>query len=147
MRISDWSSDVCSSDLRPVQTVDACWFQDRPVYRLFYESTAWLGDAANGKSVLVDSVIASGIAAEDYAGNGVASEPEWMTVATLEVRDHEAPIWRVPFEDGEGTTLYVSGQDGRVLERRNDTWRRFAFVWMPNIMEYTGGKDSKKPTW
>src|SRR3546814_3452580 len=111
MRISDWSSDVCSSDLRPVQTVEAFWLQDRPVYRLVYESTAWLVDAANGKSVLVDSVIASGIAAEDYAGNGVASEPEWMTVATLEVRDHEAPIWRVPFEDGEGTTLYVSGQD------------------------------------
>src|SRR3546814_1326942 len=100
--------------------------------------SAWLVDAANGKSVLVDSVIASGIAAEDYAGNGVASEPEWMTVATLEVRDHEAPIWRVPFEDGEGTTLYVSGQDGRVLERRNDTWRIFDFVWMLHIMDYTG---------
>src|SRR3546814_941864 len=53
---------------RPVQTVEAFWLQDRPVYRLVYESTAWLVDAANGKSVLVDSVIASGIAAEDYAG-------------------------------------------------------------------------------
>src|SRR3546814_12848037 len=95
---------------RPVQTVEAFWLQDRPVYRLVYESTAWLVDAANGKSVLVDSVIASGIAAEDYAGNGVASEPEWMTVATLEVRDHEAPIWRVPFEDGEGTTPYEIGR-------------------------------------
>src|SRR3546814_15468390 len=66
-----------------------------------------------------------------------------MTVATVEVRDHEAPIWRVPFEDGEGTTLYVSGQDGRVLERRNDTWRIFDFVWMLHIMDYTGRQDFK----
>src|SRR3546814_8614414 len=68
-----------------------------------------------------------------------------MTVATLEVRDHEAPIWRVPFEDGEGTTLYVSGQDGRVLERRNDTWRIFDFVWMLHIMDYTGRQDFNNP--
>src|SRR3546814_3701261 len=68
-----------------------------------------------------------------------------MTVATVEVRDHEAPIWRVPFEDGEGTTLYVSGQDGRVLERRNDTWRIFDFVWMLHIMDYTGRQDFNNP--
>src|SRR3546814_7378630 len=71
---------------RPVQTVEAFWLQDRPVYRLVYESTAWLVDAANGKSVLVDSVIASGIAAEDYAGNGVASEPERSEEHTSELQ-------------------------------------------------------------
>src|SRR3546814_18458865 len=113
---------------RPVQTVEAFWLQDRPVYRLVYESTAWLVDAANGKSVLVDSVIASGIAAEDYAGHGVASAPEWMTVATLKVRDPEAPLWRVPFEDGGGTPLYVSGQDGRHQERRHAPWRILHFL-------------------
>lgn len=130
---------------RPVQTVEAFWLQDRPVYRLVYESTAWLVDAADGQPVLVDSVTASEIAAEDYSGNGAAGEPEWMKAATLEVRDHQAPMWRVPFSDSEDTTLYVSGQDGRVLERRNDTWRIFDFVWMLHIMDYTGRQDFNNP--
>src|SRR3546814_16302027 len=41
--------------------------------------------------------------------------------------------------------LYVSGQDGRVLERRNDTWRIFDFVWMLHIMDYTGRQDFNNP--
>src|SRR3546814_12131109 len=68
-----------------------------------------------------------------------------MTDVKLEVRDQETPMWSVTFEDGEGTTLYVSGQDGRVLERRNDTWRIFDFVWMLHIMDYTGRQDFNNP--
>src|SRR3546814_11580188 len=56
---------------RPVQTVEAFGLQDRPVYQLVYASTPWLVDAANGKSVLVDSVIARGNAAGDLPGTGV----------------------------------------------------------------------------
>ena len=68
-----------------------------------------------------------------------------MEVATLEVRGHESPIWRVPFNDEDDTTLYVSGQDGRILERRNDSWRLFDFVWMLHIMDYTGRQNFNQP--
>ena len=75
----------------------------------------------------------------------VVSRPEWMETATLEVREHEGSIWRVPFSDSDATTLYVSAQDGRILERRNDSWRLFDFVWMLHIMDYTGRKDFNNP--
>jgi len=68
-----------------------------------------------------------------------------MHAADLEVRGHEGAIWRVPFQDGDATTLYVSAQDGRILERRNDSWRVFDFVWMLHIMDYTGRQDFNNP--
>src|SRR3546814_14163009 len=68
-----------------------------------------------------------------------------MTDVKLEVRDQETPMWSVTFEDGEGTTLYVAGQNVRVLERRYDTWRIFDFVWMLHIMDYTGRQDFNNP--
>ncbi|HJU39942.1 MAG TPA: 2Fe-2S iron-sulfur cluster binding domain-containing protein, partial [Tahibacter sp.] len=58
---------------------------------------------------------------------------------------HAAPIWRVDFADADATTLYVSGRDGAILERRNDAWRWFDVVWMLHIMDYTGRQDFNNP--
>ena len=138
-------SQVVAAARRPVQTIDTFWLQDRPVYRLTNKSTAWLANAADGRRVHVDAATAGAIAAADYAGDGTSGKPEWMEVATLEVRTHEGPIWRVPFDDGDGTTLYVSGQDGRILERRNANWRLRDIVWMLHIMDYTGRQNFNNP--
>lgn len=138
-------SRVVAAARRPVQTIDTFWLQDRPVYRLTNKSTTWLVNAADGRPVLVDAATAGSIAAADYVGDGTPGKPEWMQVATLEVRRHEGPIWRVPFDDGDRTTLYVSGQDGRILERRNDHWRLRDFMWMLHIMDYTGRQNFNNP--
>lgn len=130
---------------QPVQTIEATWLQQRPVYRLTHKSSSWLVDAKDGRPVKVDAAIAGAIAAADYVGDGRAGSPEWMQAATLEVRDHEGPIWRVPFNDEDDTTLYVSGRDGRILERRNGSWRVFDFVWMLHIMDYTGRQNFNNP--
>jgi Na(+)-translocating NADH:ubiquinone oxidoreductase F subunit len=138
-------SQVLAMAGQPVQTIEAFWLQDRPVYRLTDKNGAWLADAADGRPVQVDAAVAGAIAAADYVGEGTAGQPERLDTATLEVRGHEAPIWRVPFGDEDGTTLYVSGQDGRILERRNDAWRLFDIVWMLHIMDYTGRQDFNNP--
>ena len=139
------ASQVVAAAGQPVQIIEAFWLQDRPVYRLTYKSSAWLADAADGRPVLVDAATAGSIAAADYVGDGAPGTAERMDVATLEVRGHESPIWRVPFGDEDNTTVYVSGQDGRILERRNDSWRVFDFVWMLHIMDYTGRQDFNNP--
>lgn len=130
---------------RPVQTIEATWLQERPVYRLAHKSSSWLVDAKDGRPVTVDAATAGAIAVADYVGKGRPGQPEWMQTATLEVRGHEGPIWRVPFNDEDDTTLYVSGQDGRILERRNGSWRLFDFVWMLHIMDYTGRQNFNNP--
>ncbi|MHB8911359.1 MAG: PepSY domain-containing protein [Lysobacter sp.] len=138
-------AQVLAAAKSPVQAIETAWLQERPVYRLTHKSTVWLVDAQAGRPVPIDAAMARSIAAADYAGEARAGQPERMKTATLEVRGHEGPIWRVPFGDEDNTTLYVSGQDGRILERRNDTWRVFDFVWMLHIMDYTGRQDFNNP--
>lgn len=130
---------------RPVQMIEASWLQERPVYRLTHKSTTWLVDAKDGRPVKVDAATAGAIAAADYVGEGRAGTPEWLETATLEARGHEGPMWRVPFNDEDSTTLYVSAGDGRILERRNDSWRLFDIFWMLHIMDYTGRQDFNNP--
>lgn len=130
---------------RPVQDIEAAWLLERPVYRLTGESGTWLADAVDGRMVPIEAVNARAIAAADYVGDGTPGTPELLQAATLEVRGHEGPIWRVPFGDADGTTLYVSARDGRILERRNDTWRLFDIVWMLHIMDYSERQDFNNP--
>ena len=138
-------TQVVAAAKEPVQTIEATWLQDQPVYRLRQKDRTWLVDAGTGGAVHIDAAAASAIARTDYVGNGSPQTPERLDKPTLEVRGHPAPIWRVDFNDEDNTTLYVSGQDGRILERRNDSWRLFDIVWMLHIMDYTGRQDFNNP--
>ncbi len=138
-------SRVLSAAELPVQSLEAMWLRDRPVYRLSNTASTWLVDARDGRNVTIDAATALAIAREDYTGPGEALTPESMAAPNLEVRGHAAPIWRMSFDDDEATTLYVSGQDGRILARRNDTWRLFDIAWMLHIMDYTERADFNNP--
>src|SRR3970282_2901259 len=118
---------------RPVQPIDTPWLCDRPVYRLGHMGDVWLASAETTRPVMVDAADVASIAAADYVGDGRPSAPRLMREATLEARGHARAIWRVGFSGGDATTLYVSAQDGRILERRNDAWRLFDIVWMLHI--------------
>ena len=52
------------------------------------------------------------------------------------MREHELPIWQIDFGDAAGSTYYVSGTTGELLERRNDSWRWWDFFWMLHNMDY-----------
>lgn len=137
--------NILTQAKRPVQMIDAMWLQGQPVYRLTYKTTAWLVDARSGQPARIDAALAAGIAVADYRGDGHPDRPEWLETAPLEARGHPGPIWRVHFDDEDNTTLYVSAQDGQILERRNDTWRLFDVVWMLHIMDYTGRQNFNNP--
>ena len=130
---------------REVQTLETFQLDGRAVYRLSQQGEVWLLDAISGAPVPVNADVALSIAQKDYSGDGKAGTPELQSTADLEAREHDGAIWRIPFSDEEATTLYVSAQDGRVLERRNDTWRLFDVVWMLHIMDYTGRQNFNNP--
>ena len=149
--MSTWPKDALSPSgilagaNRPVQDIASYWLLHEPAYRLQDGDAAWLVHARTGKPIRIADDMVAAIAREDYVGDGAQSSPVLLTEPTLEARGHAGPIWRVDFDDGDGTTLYVSGQDGRVLERRNDSWRLFDIVWMLHIMDYTGRQDFNNP--
>lgn len=146
-----WPSDAASpaqvlaAAKQPVQTLDTWRLLGRPVYRLAYQDKEWLVDARTLVAVEVDAAAAQAIAKADYVGDGAPGAPQRLEKATLEVRGHAGAIWRVDFSDEDSTTLYVSAQDGEILERRNDTWRWFDIVWMLHIMDYSGRQNFNHP--
>ncbi|MGV8939957.1 MAG: PepSY domain-containing protein [Lysobacter sp.] len=136
---------VVAKESRPVRTIETHWLAAAPVYRLSDGDNSWLADIRNGNPVPVTPADVAAIAARDYVGDGRAALPELMQETTYEVRGHMGPIWRVAFSDNDATTLYVSGQDGQILERRNDTWRVFDFAMMLHFMDYTRQQDFNNP--
>ena len=138
-------ASVLAASRTPVHGIETAWVDGQAVYRLQGAEDTWLVDASNGRAVVVDARRALSIAARDYGGPGRAGRPVRMPEPDLETRGHAGPIWRVPFSDDASTTLYVSARDGRILERRNSTWRLFDVVWMLHIMDYGGRQDFNNP--
>ncbi|HEX8257936.1 MAG TPA: hypothetical protein VF589_09900, partial [Allosphingosinicella sp.] len=55
------------------------------------------------------------------------------------------PIWRVDFGDEGNSSFYVSGTTGKLLERRNDSWRLWDFFWMLHNMDYANRASFNHP--
>ncbi|SEA46470.1 NADH:ubiquinone reductase (Na(+)-transporting) subunit F [Microbulbifer marinus] len=119
---------------------------EHPVYRVQTQDGIELRDAQSGAPLVIDSTRAAAIAARDYAGDDqLIGEPVRLDAANMEARRHQGPMWRVDVADEFATSLYISAQDGRVLERRNDSWRLFDIFWMLHIMDYTERQDFNNP--
>lgn len=132
---------VLAAAHKPVQSIDSLWLLKTPAYRLKNGDAAWLVDARTGAALPVTAQDALEVARAGYRGEGKPGQPQWLPQPTLEIRKHAGPAWRVDFDDADGTTLYVSGLDGRILERRNSAWRLFDIAWMLHIMDYSGRED------
>lgn len=134
-------SGVLAAAGRPAALLETGWLGARPVYKLSHEGNGWLVDAATGKPVQVAVADVLAAAKADYRGTAPPGTPKLLDSPGLEARRHAGPVWRVDFADAEGTTLYLSSVDAKVLERRNDLWRWFDLAWMLHIMDYSGRED------
>lgn len=124
-----------------VSAIELMPLLDRTLYRVRLVDAVKLFDARSGDVVTVDEKLARRIARRDYAGTSSVAEVTRISAPTMEVRKHEGPVWRIDFADESATSIYVSASDGRILERRNDTWRLFDVFWMLHIMDYDERED------
>ncbi len=117
---------------------------DRVVYEVRGEEIV-LVDAVTGAALSpVDEANAAAVARADFAGEGDIIFTELLSETNLEYRG-PVPVWRFDFSDSEDTHLYVSPDTGRIVARRNATWRLFDFFWMLHIMDYENREDFNHP--
>ncbi len=114
----------------------------RPVLdRLVYEIRPLDGapiivDAKNGEILSpIGKEMAETIAKQDFSGDGALTSISLLDKGNAEYRG-PVPVWRVEFNDSDNTHLYVSPDLGRIVARRNGTWRLYDFFWMLHIMDY-----------
>lgn len=116
-----------------------------PVYRFATEAGPVLVDAETGERLSpLDEATARAVALAGYAGDAPISAVEYFPEPAGEYR-RPNPSWRVSFDDGEGTRLYVNAETGVIDARRNDMWRLFDFLWMLHIMDYEEREDFNHP--
>lgn len=117
-------------------------WQGQPVYRLSHGDQNLLADARSGNPLPpLSEQQARQVALDDYQGPGNLAGVSRQTEPESEIRGRDLPLWRVEFDDGRRTTLYVSPLSGDVVARRNNIWRVYDFFWMLHIMDY-GGRDN-----
>lgn len=109
---------------------------NRYVFEIGTPAGTRLFDVGTGSSVQVDAAFARRLAQASYTRTAAIKNVELLSEPTLAIREHEAPAWRVDFADASNSSYYISKATGRLLERRNDTWRIWDFVWMLHNMDY-----------
>jgi uncharacterized iron-regulated membrane protein len=121
---------------QPIETVSLRELPGRQAIQVATDQGIRLFDAGNGQPISIDRSSAAAIAKAMHPDGSSPSGVAPMTELTLAVREHELPIWRVDFADERGSSYYVSGTTGELLERRNDSWRWWDFFWMLHNMDY-----------
>ena len=118
---------------------------DRQVIELVTPAGVRLFDAATGAPIAVDAPLAGAVAAAAYPGKARIERIARLDELTLAVRKHKLPIWRVDFADEAESSYYVSGETGKLLERRNESWRLWDFFWMLHNMDYAKRESFNHP--
>lgn len=135
--VENWSDSAWFDEIRgSVYSVSLKPFDDRQVYRVQTNKGAMLFDAQTGKAIIIDEQMARKRALQDYSGPGQIVGVSRLEEPSLAIRAHRGAAWRVDFDDAESTSVYLSAEDGRILERRNTYWRVFDIFWMLHIMDY-----------
>lgn len=115
----------------------------------------WSLKSASGDPVILSAITGrpmEAMAAADvrvlaqraYKGDGRTVSATLLAEAPQET-GKAGPLWRVDFDDAEGTSFYLSPQTGEVVSRRSNVWRFYDFFWRLHIMDLEKGENFNHP--
>lgn len=142
---SAWTGVRASGGGEPVTAITLRPLLDRHVYEIATAKSSRLIDVESGRTVVIDQLLAAKIAAAAHPDGAALRSVSKLASVELAVREHELPVWRVDFGDDRNSSYYVSAKTGKLLERRNDAWRWFDFVWMLHNMDYVNRTSFNHP--
>jgi uncharacterized iron-regulated membrane protein len=131
-----WSRVQASLGDQEIRNLALSQLPDGWAYAVTTNEGVRLFAAASGAPIAVDRLRAIAIASAAHPRHAPVISAQPLEELTLPVREHELPIWQVDFRDEAGSSYYVSGSTGELLERRNDSWRWWDFFWMLHNMDY-----------
>ena len=136
------------SDLPPQKGVMkvALWrLQDQLVYEITRQEGARLYDARSATPLTITAELSQTIAASDYAGPGALLSAVPVNMPTSDTPRLSGPAWKVDFDDGRGTALYISRETGQITGRVNAATRLFNVALMLHFMDYPGNNHFNSP--
>jgi uncharacterized iron-regulated membrane protein len=109
-----------------------------PLYDIATEGRRVLLDATTGRQLSpLPAEQVRALARAYYAGAGGIRSLELLERdPPSELGSRPLPLWRVDFDDGLQTSLYIHPDTGTLVTRRHRFWRWFDFLWSLHIMDY-----------
>jgi uncharacterized iron-regulated membrane protein len=115
----------------------------------------WVLKDGAGKSHVVDAITgrhmppltaseARLLAGAVYQGKGRPGAARFYRQAPQEA-GKAGPLWRVDFDDAEGTAFYLSPETGEVVSKRSKVWRLYDVFWRIHILDFRAGDDFNNP--
>jgi Na+-transporting NADH:ubiquinone oxidoreductase subunit F len=105
------------------------------VYRVKTTTQTRSYNAETGDIFSLKQPYASQIALHSYRGHGLLINSDYLSDGSEEVPGAGA-VWRIDFDDGIATRVYVSALDGAVVAHRNRYWKVVDFLLMLHFMDY-----------
>jgi Na+-transporting NADH:ubiquinone oxidoreductase subunit F len=105
------------------------------VYRVKTTTQTRSYNAETGDIFSLKQPDASQIALHSYRGQGSLINSDYLSDGSEEVPGAGA-VWRIDFDDGIATRVYVSALDGAVVAHRNRYWKVVDFLLMLHFMDY-----------
>ncbi|MCB0412711.1 MAG: PepSY domain-containing protein [Bdellovibrionales bacterium] len=106
------------------------------VYEVKHKDETELFDAITGEKLSpIDKELAAEIAMSHFSGESKVKRAYLIEKPVIEFRG-KLPVWRIDFNNEEGTSFYISPENGKLLGRRSSLWRIYDFMWMLHIMDY-----------
>ena len=87
---------------------------------------------------------ARALAGSQFRGEAKVRAVRYFAQAPKET-GREGPLWRVDFDNAEGTAFYLSPETGEVITRRSNVWRFYDFFWRLHILDFGDGDDFNHP--
>lgn len=137
----NWLRELNSKDILEIRLTSVL---DQWIWRVETTQGVELRDAASGEPWKLTETSVRRLAQRHYAGAGRLASVAFHPNATMETRDSGA-TWEARFDDDRGTTLYLSADDGRLVQTRNSSWRLFDFFWMLHTMDFRGRDNFNNP--
>lgn len=100
---------------------------------------AWLGrmDSMGTLVGFISPAQAQQIAEDDFLPDSPVLGVELIDKeAPSEYRGGRLPAYQVAMDHPKHTRIYVDAETGRIMARRNKSWRTFDFFWMLHTMDY-----------
>ena len=129
-----------------VQKLSIEMLLDEPVAKLtLADDSHMIRHAVTGALISpISAELAQAIAEADFAPEVAVASVRSLESNNIDYRG-ALPVWQVEFADDEGSRIYVSPTEARVVARRSPTWRLFDFFWMLHIMDYSDRDDFNHP--
>lgn len=140
-----WPKIVEQLGAEPIEALRLGALLAKPVVEVRAGGSTKIFDATTGERVAINAATARAIAEHHHPLKAQGVATTLLREASLPIRDHEPPIWRVDFADEGASAYYVSATNGSLLERRNETWRWWDFFWMLHNMDYANRASFNHP--